>query len=108
MEGPGDRRSTRACAAAQAHDPNGKGEGERGDGTRYDTINPDILPAASVMHLLPKGMRAMQRLADIGSYLRLEVVSEARRVEPALHSWAGSTSAGLPPHPTWRGGPSRP
>lgn len=47
---------------------------ERGDGVRYETVNPVILPAAAVVRQLPRGMRAMQRLADIESYLRLDIV----------------------------------
>ena len=43
------------------------------DGARFDTIAPVIVPAAAAVPHLPPGLRRMQRLADVRSYLRLDI-----------------------------------
>lgn len=42
------------------------------DGMRYDTFAPAIVPAAEAVPQLPPGLRRMQRLAAVESYLRLD------------------------------------
>lgn len=46
------------------------------DGVRYDTIAPVIIPASEAVPQLPPGLRRMQRLADVESYLRLDITAE--------------------------------
>lgn len=48
MEGPGDRRSARACVASQAHDPNGKGKGKGDDPGQNATPGMPHAPARQV------------------------------------------------------------
>ncbi len=42
------------------------------DGVHYDAVAPAIVPAAEAVPLLPPGLRRMQRLAKIESYLKLD------------------------------------
>lgn len=43
------------------------------DGVRYHTAAPAIVPAAEAVLQLPPGLRRMQRLGGVDSYLRLEI-----------------------------------
>lgn len=45
------------------------------DGVLYDTVAPEITPADEAVPFLPGGMRRMQQLARVESYLRLDISS---------------------------------
>jgi hypothetical protein len=53
------------------------------DGVRYDTIAPAIVSAAEAVPLLPPGLRRMQRLAAVESYLRLDITPAEKRATKA-------------------------
>ena len=45
------------------------------DGVLYDTVAPEIVPADEALPFLPAGLRRMQQLARVESYLRLDISS---------------------------------
>lgn len=53
------------------------------NGVRYDTVAPVIVPAAEVVPFLPPGLRRMQGLVGVESYLRLDISPTENPVEKA-------------------------
>jgi hypothetical protein len=41
----------------------------------YDTVAPEIVPADEALPFLPAGLRRMQQLARVESFLRLDISS---------------------------------
>lgn len=53
------------------------------DGTLYETAAAVIVPAAEAVPLLPAGMRRMDRLFGVESYLRLDITPAEKPVKQA-------------------------